>query len=234
MTAVITLTKAAADVGSCIREQIPDAVLYVQARYGKDFPAAEIIDGKLPLFVKGLWDAYSRLIFIMAAGIVVRMIAPLLSSKTEDPAVVVLDEKGQCVISLLAGHWGGANELAREIAAGLGALPVITTATDVEGLPAWDELARRNGCTLENSGHLKKITGLMLDGQTVAVYHSVKLTVSLPDHVLILENRSALPGINSGPHEYHALVQIGEELLEPRELGGLPCAVLRPRNLVIG
>lgn len=101
MTAVITLTKAAADVGSCIREQIPDAVLYVQARYGKDFPAAEIIDGKLPLFVKGLWDAYSRLIFIMAAGIVVRMIAPLLSSKTEDPAVVVLDEKGQCVISLL-------------------------------------------------------------------------------------------------------------------------------------
>ena len=82
-----------------------------------------------------------NLVCVMAAGIVVRGIAPYLKGKDTDPAVVVVDEAGQFAISLLSGHLGGANELARRVAKVLGGTPVITTATDVHGLPALDVLA---------------------------------------------------------------------------------------------
>ena len=67
----------------------------------------------------------------MSTGIVVRVIAPLIRSKTQDPAVVVVDDLGKNAVSLLSGHIGGANELTRRIAPIIGATPVITTATDV-------------------------------------------------------------------------------------------------------
>ena len=79
-----------------------------------------------------------NLVCIMAAGIVVRGIAPYLQGKDTDPAVVVVDEAGRFAVSLLSGHLGGANELARRVAKLLGGTPVITTATDVQGLPALD------------------------------------------------------------------------------------------------
>ena len=84
------------------------------------------------------------LIFIGACGIAVRTIAPFLKSKTSDPAVLVIDEKGQYVISLLSGHIGGANEFAEDVAELIGAVPVVTTASDVNGLIAVDVFAKKN------------------------------------------------------------------------------------------
>lgn len=82
--------------------------------------------------------ACDLLVFIMASGIAVRKIAPLVQSKASDPAVLVLDQQGKYVISLLSGHLGGANAAARRFAAYLGGEAVITTATDVAGVPAFD------------------------------------------------------------------------------------------------
>ena len=84
----------------------------------------------------------------MSTGIVVRDLAPLLRSKHADPAVIVVDERGRHAISLLAGHEGGGNELARRVAALLGAAPVITTASDVNGLPALDLIGQPGGWRL--------------------------------------------------------------------------------------
>ena len=108
-------------------------------------------------------EAFARgdnLVCIMAAGIVVRGIAPICKGKDRDPAVVVVDEAGSFAISLLSGHLGGANELARRVAKVLGGTPVITTATDVQGLPALDMLAAEHGLTIENLAGVRTIPWL--------------------------------------------------------------------------
>ena len=98
-----------------------------------------------------------NLVCVMAAGIVVRGIAPYLKGKDTDPAVVVVDEAGRFAVSLLSGHLGGANDLARRVAEVLGGTAVITTATDVQGLPALDVLAVAQGLTIENLAGVRPI-----------------------------------------------------------------------------
>ena len=107
------------------------------------------------------------LVFVGATGIAVRAIAPHLRSKVEDPAVVVVDEQGRFAVPVLSGHLGGANDLARRIAALLGATPVITTATDVNGVFAVDEWARRQHCSILNPERIKLISSRLLAGRAV-------------------------------------------------------------------
>jgi cobalt-precorrin 5A hydrolase len=87
------------------------------------------------------FNRYDCIIGVMATGIMIRSMCPLLKSKLKDPAVLVVDEEGKHVISLLSGHLGGANNFARKLAGILGAVPVITTATDLQGKMGIDELA---------------------------------------------------------------------------------------------
>ena len=106
-------------------------------------------------------------IFVAAAGIAVRAIAPFLRDKAQDPAVVVLDQRGRHVVSLLSGHLGGGNAMAEYLAAELGAEPVITTASDLEELPAVDVLAIERGLILSDTGPAKKVAAALLAGKSV-------------------------------------------------------------------
>ncbi|MDO4975815.1 MAG: cobalt-precorrin 5A hydrolase [Eubacteriales bacterium] len=115
------------------------------------------------------FQSYDYLVCIMATGIVVRILAPLIVHKTSDPGVVVLDQKGQHAISLLSGHLGGANDLAREMAFLSGGEAVITTATDVAGELSFDTFAKKRNMAIENIGKLKHISGALLEGKAVRV-----------------------------------------------------------------
>jgi len=116
------------------------------------------------------FSRYQRHVFVGATGIAVRAIAPLLRGKAVDPAVAVLDQSARFAISLVSGHIGGANELARELARLTGATAVITTGTDVAGLPAVDELACARGMALENLPAAKAVSAALLEGRPVQVH----------------------------------------------------------------
>ena len=116
----------------------------------------------------------NALVFIGAVGIAVRAIAPFVKDKKTDPAVIVIDEKGSFVIPLLSGHIGGANELARKIAARIGARAVITTASDVNNLPAIDEFAAKNNLSINDMKLAKDFAARLLAKNspefTISVY----------------------------------------------------------------
>jgi cobalt-precorrin 5A hydrolase len=113
---------------------------------------------------------YPNHVFIAAAGIVVRAISPHLKSKDRDPAVIVLDQEGKYVISLLSGHLGGANDLARKVARLTGGESVITTATDTAGVPSMDLLAKEKGLFIFNLEAVKSVNMALLMGETIQIF----------------------------------------------------------------
>jgi cobalt-precorrin 5A hydrolase/precorrin-3B C17-methyltransferase len=176
-------------------------------------------------FAKGktekVWGEYRRFIFIMAAGIVVRTIAPLIRDKRSDPAVVVLDEKGEHAVSLLSGHLGGANDLARDIADFLGAEAIITTASDVSRLTSIDLWARDNDLVIEDWELLPHVGTRLLNKGRLSVYTDVELPMPA-GFVRVHEPSSADLLVT------HRLLSPSRSAKDPSPL------TLRPGNLVVG
>ncbi|MFA5809765.1 MAG: precorrin-3B C(17)-methyltransferase [Thermoleophilia bacterium] len=113
--------------------------------------------------------AGDTLVCVMAAGIVFRILAPYLKSKQDDPAVIVIDEEGGHVIPLLGGHAAGANALAEKVASFLGVEAAITTSSDVQGLIAPDDVARRLDAVVADPVELRRVTALLVDGRPVCI-----------------------------------------------------------------
>ena len=149
-----------------------------QCYEGKIFDKTDYKDG-----VKQLWETDNILVFVMASGIVVRTIAPWIQSKTKDPAVLVIDQDGRYVISLLSGHLGGANAAAEKMAEVLGASAVITTATDVAGVPAVDVVAKENGLEITHLENLKYVSSAMVEHRPLNVITQWMIDGKFPDHV---------------------------------------------------
>lgn len=125
-------------------------------------------------------DKSDGLIFIGACGIAVRTVAPFLRGKTVDPAVVVVDEQGQFVISLLSGHIGHANMLARLVAGPIHATPVISTATDLQGCFAVDCWASERGWKISHMALAKETSARLLEGEPVGFLADAPLEENLP------------------------------------------------------
>ena len=138
----------------------------------------------LHAFTRQAFAESDLLVFVGAAGIAVRAIAPYIHSKLTDPAVVSVDDGAQFCIPLLSGHIGGANRFARRIAEITGAVAVVTTATDVHGLFAVDDWAARQGYFLENPGAAKRISANLLAGKPVGVCCEFPLEGNLPAGVI--------------------------------------------------
>jgi len=165
------------------------------------------------------------LLFIMATGIVVRKICPYLKDKENDPPVIVMDEKGRYIISLVSGHLGGANELSERIAGITGGIPIITTATDVNGLPAIDMIAKNYDLVIENIKMVKKINYAILTHRRVNIVDPGDILEKLNESFNKTYFKEAL--INSQPtvyiSPYNPFVQSPENWL-----------FLRPKNLIVG
>ncbi|WP_327595534.1 precorrin-3B C(17)-methyltransferase [Streptomyces chartreusis] len=167
-----------------------------------------VYDGPVGDAVRRAFAECEQLVCFLATGAVVRLIAPLLGDKTADPGVVCVDEGGRFAVSLVGGHGGGANELAREVGELLGAEPVVTTATDAVGVPGLDTLG------LPVEGDVAGVSRALLDGEPVAL----RAEVAWP-----------LPPLRAGAEGAYT-IRVTDRLVEPGERE----VVLRPPSLVVG
>lgn len=181
------------------------------------------ITGSLKEWTGERFDNADALIFIGATGIAVRAIAPFAKSKKTDPACIVIDEQGKFVIPLLSGHIGGANELARRIAERTGALPVITTATDLNGLFAVDEWANKNNMHISNMKLAKKVASELLQKKNVSLESSFEINGRLPEGLVWRREITAENECNVG-------IDISVSAEEPAE----NVLKLIPRQVVLG
>lgn len=166
-TAVITFTAKGAGLAEKIaKTALPGAEIYCYERYAK---GCEIPFFSVSVLMQEIFRHCDRILFIGAAAIAVRAIAPQLQSKLTDAAVLVVDENAQFVISLLSGHIGGGNDWCVQLAKKLGATAVITTATDQRNAFAADLFAKQNGLRIANPQMIKAISGKILNGEPVGI-----------------------------------------------------------------
>ena len=161
---------------------------------------------------------YDCLVFICAAGIAVRMLAPYLQDKYTDPAVVVCDEGGNYAISLLSGHMGGANSYTQMVADALQAQAVITTATDVQHVFAVDSWAREQQLLIGEKHLVKEISARLLQGKPVGFYSDIPYSGNLPQ------------GLTDDATEAEIGICVSERLQQPFS----QTLHLVPKNLVLG
>jgi cobalt-precorrin 5A hydrolase/precorrin-3B C17-methyltransferase len=199
---------------------ITDRGRLLAGRLKKHYPDLDVIKFAKEKTEK-VWGEYGRLVFVMSAGIVVRTIAPLVKDKKTDPAIVVLDEKGEHVISLLSGHLGGANNLAREIANFLGTEAVITTASDVRGLTSIDLWARDGDLVIEDWALLPRAGTRLLNKGRLSVYTDVELP--MPAGFIRVNEPSSADLLVT-----HRVSVSCRKDKDPSPL------TLRPKNLVVG
>ena len=129
-----------------------------------------VINERVPVLLEKTFDKYDLHIFVAATGAVVRIIEGKFKSKDTDPAVITVDDHANFVISLLSGHLGGANEECKKIANGIGAIPVITTASDVGGKIAVDTLSQKIKAKLNDLEGAKRVTSLIVNGENVSLH----------------------------------------------------------------
>lgn len=172
-TAIITYThngmKVASKALQAMATDTDTVTIYCHDRCQKEYAGKTVPFTSIGRIMKDIFTSYDRILFICAAAIAVRSVAPYLKSKVTDPAVLVADEDGRYIISLLSGHIGGANEWCNELATAIRAIPVITTATDNRGMFAVDIFAKDNNMRIVNPDMIKEISGRVLNNEPVGI-----------------------------------------------------------------
>lgn len=230
--AVISVTNRGALLGNRLADKLTLLHNNVQvfAKNGRNPVGATPYD-LLSKLMADIFSHYEGFIFIMATGIVVRVIAPYIQDKRIDPGIIVMDENGKYAISLLSGHIGGANELAKLISLAIGAEPVITTATDVGGKPAVDVLAVKLGRSIQPFAELKHMNARIVNGEQIRFF----IDKTLPNQEfyvqaaqklgILLEDMDQIATVH-----YDAAVLITDQLL----LVSKPHLYLRSIALAVG
>ena len=170
--AILSITNNGRELALRIKEIMKDVDVFF-IKKDTDYKNDEVIvvNQGLKEFISQIFDKYDYLVFIMATGIVVRTIAPLIISKFSDPAILVMDEKGNNIISLLSGHMGGANEMTLYMSDLINSHPVITTATDVNKKSSLDMIAKKlNGHIDDFRDNVLKINSMLVNNEEVHLY----------------------------------------------------------------
>lgn len=231
--AIIIITRHSLPLGARLKEAMPAADLWVSAKFADLAPAdAHIFEGSPSKVMGELFDRYTGLIFFVSLGAVVRMVAPYLKEKHVDPAVVVVDDRGQSAIPVLSGHLGGANALSRRIGEILGARPVITTASDVNETIPVDLLGREFGWRIEGWENVTPVSAAVVNSEPVALFQETgeagwwPADRPLPANIHLVDRLEACTA-------YGAALVVTDRAEVPGEVRR-KAVLYRPQSLVVG
>ncbi|CAM4376572.1 cobalamin biosynthesis protein [Paenibacillus alkaliterrae] len=238
--AVVAITKHGVEMARGLADIFPASDLYYMSKFarGDEFGKnIHLFEGSVKLILPELFKSYNGIILFISLGAVVRMIAPILEDKKKDPAVVVIDDRGEHVISVLSGHLGGANELTREVAKAIGARPVITTASDVQQTIPVDMFGRSFGWVIESFEKATPVSASVVNEERVAVVQEAgeknwwMYDKPLPPSIRVYGSAD-----EAMKTEFDAALVVTDRLLDANEESVLlrNGVLYRPKSLVLG
>jgi cobalt-precorrin 5A hydrolase len=229
-TSVLAITKNGVNIGENLKKIFPDWSVFAPSKLTNGSVGITWYSEPTTEKIVELFKNNNALICIFSLGAVIRLIAPYLKDKKTDPAVIVIDDQTNFVISVLSGHIGGANELTEEIAKKLDALPVITTAADVNKTIAVDLVGREYNWKIDDDSTVTKISAHMVNEEPIGIFQEVgdkNWYKKLPKNVAIYENMDELKKSNSKAH-----LIISDKIIQ-KEISN-ESVIYRPPSLVIG
>ena len=227
---VLAITKNGINIGIKLKELFPNWEIFAPVKLSNENNSIIWYSEPTSDKIIEIFKNSNALICLFSLGAVIRLIAPHLKDKKTDPAVIVIDDKTNFVISVLSGHIGGANELTQEISEKLNALPVITTAADVNKTIAVDLVGREFGWRIDDDTTVTKISAHMVNAEPIGVFQQTndqKWYKQLPKNVTIYDSLEELKKSNSKAH-----LIISDEIID-NELSQ-ESVIYRPQSLVIG
>jgi cobalt-precorrin 5A hydrolase len=232
-TAVVAITKHGIVIARKIKDSLPEAEIYAPIKHSDSDPDVNWFDKQTTQVVANLFKTYDALICIFSLGAVIRIIAPFLVDKKTDPAVLVIDDKANFVISTLSGHLGGANALTRLIASYLNSKPVITTAADVNETIPVDLVGKNFGWIIENYQNVTKVSAFMVNEEKIGLYQEAGEknwwdATSFPQNVTVTKEFHEL----KSPDFKGALIISDKIIADPVILE--KSVIYRPKSLVVG
>ncbi|MCV0373268.1 MAG: cobalamin biosynthesis protein [Nitrosarchaeum sp.] len=228
--AVLAITKNGINIGTRLKEIYPSWKVFAPIKFEGKIEGISWYSESTTEKIVELFKSNDALICLFSLGAVIRLIAPFLKDKKTDPAVIVIDDKTNFVISVLSGHIGGANELTEEIAKKLNAIPVITTAADVNKTIAVDLVGRDLGWKIDDDSTVTKVSAYMVNEEKIGIFQDAgkkNWYKELPKNVKIFNSLDELKNSDS-----KGFLIITDKMLD----GGFlkDAVVYRPPSLVIG
>ena len=227
---VLVITKNGVKIGEKLKELFPNWNIFAPGKLSNENKNITWYSEPTTDKIIELFKNSNALICVFSLGAVIRLIAPHLKDKKTDPAVIVIDDKTNFVISVLSGHIGGANELTEEISVKLNALPVITTAADVNKTIAVDLVGREFNWKIDDETTVTKISAHMVNAESIGVFQQTgnrKWYKALPKNVKIYDSLEELKKSKSKAHLIISDTIIDNDLSQES-------VIYRPQSLVIG
>ena len=228
-TSILVITKNGVKIGENLKRLFPDWDVYAPSKLMNESVGITWYSEPTTEKIVELFKNNNALICVFSLGAVIRLISPYLKDKKTDPAVIVIDDKTNFVISVLSGHIGGANELTEEIAKKIGALPVITTAADVNKTIAVDLVGREYDWKIDDDSTVTKISAHMVNEEPIGVFQEAgkkNWYKKLPKNVVIYNNIEELKKSNSKSY-----LIITDKIIDNLKKESV---IYRPPSLVVG
>ena len=229
--AILAITKNGIKMGLSLKNLFPDWKVFAPSKFSDNNEVIEWYNDSTSIKIVDLFKSNNALICLFSLGAVIRLIAPHIKDKKTDPAVIVIDDKAQFVISVLSGHLGGANELSNDIAQKINAVPVITTAADVNKTIAVDLVGKEFGWRIDDDDTVTKVSAFMVNKEKIGVFQNVGSRdwwkKEFPKNVFKYDSFDKLKNSQS-----KGFLIISDQVFDDKILENT--VVYRPQTLVVG